>query len=308
VTAADDWSSSTARLHPDRSGLNETNPMATYGAEYLGRLRAAVDDFATAFDAWMKTQHKTDHFEARGLFPTVSIKKGHSESKVRELEINLAEAAGAASRAVAVTGAYIAVQGIGTIDPIANWAMMKNPRALLSPHEIRTTTASIRGRLDSMIADAEAATDSELPAFSPAQFHPVVWSAAAAHWTTHQYRVAVREAAEGLNLHWKAKLNREDANDTNFWQQTLAAGNPMPGQPKLVWPGEETSLTTKSMRGGLEPLATALNNLATGLNLTVRNVATHSRKELTEQHAMERLAAYSYLARLLDQCKIRRAG
>ena len=47
----------------------------------------------------------------------------------------------------------------------------------------------------------------------------------------------------------------------------------------------------------------ALNALATGLNLTVRNVTTHTRTELSEQEAMERLAAYSYLARLLDQCE-----
>lgn len=51
----------------------------------------------------------------------------------------------------------------------------------------------------------------------------------------------------------------------------------------------------------------ALNQLATGLNLTVRNVTTHTRHELTEQEGMERLAAYSYLARLLDECEIRRA-
>jgi hypothetical protein len=60
------------------------------------------------------------------------------------------------------------------------------------------------------------------------------------------------------------------------------------------------------MRGGLEPLAKALNGLATGLNLAVRNVTTHTREELTEQEGMERLAAYSYLARMLDQCEVRR--
>jgi hypothetical protein len=52
------------------------------------------------------------------------------------------------------------------------------------------------------------------------------------------------------------------------------------------------------MRGGLEPLAKSLNGLAMGLNLTVRNVTTHTRDELSEQQAMERLAAYSFLARL----------
>jgi hypothetical protein len=34
---------------------------------------------------------------------------------------------------------------------------------------------------------------------------------------------------------------------------------------------------------------------------------THTREELSEQEGMERLAAYSYLARLLDACDIRRA-
>jgi len=57
---------------------------------------------------------------------------------------------------------------------------------------------------------------------------------------------------------------------------------------------------------GAEPRASALNTLATGLNLTVSNVATHSIVELTEQGAMERLASYSYLARLLDCCEVRR--
>lgn len=92
-----------------------------------------------------------------------------------------------------------------------------------------------------------------------------------------------------------------------FWQQTLSAGEPTEERPKLVWPGKATDKTTKSMRGGLQPLAKALTNLATGLNLTVRNVATHTRHELSEQEAMERLSAYSYLARLLDQCDARRA-
>ncbi|MFD9435922.1 TIGR02391 family protein [Streptomyces sp. NPDC060002] len=158
-----------------------------------------------------------------------------------------------------------------------------------------------------MIDDAEAASESATPGFAPSAFHEVIWSAAAAHWTTHQYRVAVREASEALTVHWKERLGRNDVTDTSFWQQTLSVGDPGPGKPKLVWPGPAEDQTAKSMRGGLAPLAGALNNLATGLNLTVRNVATHTRDELTEQEGMERLAAYSYFARLLDQCEIRRA-
>jgi len=72
------------------------------------------------------------------------------------------EAAGLAARAVAVTGAYIAVQGLGAIDPIANWSMMRNPKAFLSPHDVRMTAATVKGRIQAMLSDAEATGDSDL--------------------------------------------------------------------------------------------------------------------------------------------------
>ncbi len=278
--------------------------MSQYGVDYLQRLRAAVEKFEEAFNAWMDTQVESDHMSSRGLFPTVWTKEGQDSSTVQRLELDVAEAAGLAASAVAVTGAYIAIASLGAIDPISNWSFMSSPKAPITPRDIRTTTANVKGRLDAMVADAEARTDADLPAFAPSQFHPVVWSGASAHWTTHQYRVAVREAAEGLTVHWKERLSRSDVDDTVFWQQTLSPGAPEPGKPKLVWPGSPDDKTVKSMRGGLEPLAKALNALATGLNLTVRNVTTHTRSELSEQEAMERLAAYSYLARLLDQCEL----
>ncbi|UUE19391.1 TIGR02391 family protein [Microbacterium sp. J1-1] len=281
--------------------------MTAYGADYLRRLMAAVEDFEQAFEAWMETQVESDHMSSRGLFPTVWAKDGEDQAAIRQLALRVAETAGAAAQAVPVTGAHIAVAGVGVIDPIANWSLMSAPKALLTPQDIRSTAATIRGRLRALLTEAEAAEDSGLPGFAPSQLHPLIWSAAAAHWTTHQYRVAVRESAEALTVHWKAKLGRTDVDDTVFWQQTLSPGEPEQGKPKLAWPGDPADKTTRSMRGGLEPLAKALNGLASGLNLTVRNVTTHTRDELTEQEGMERLAAYSYLARLLDKCEVREA-
>lgn len=280
--------------------------MANYSVDYLQRLYSAVRDFQRAFEAWLETQVESDHMSSRGIYPTVWPKDGVDTATVRGLELDVAEAAGSASRAVSITGCYMVVQGVGPIDPIANWSMMANPKALLSPDDVRTVTATVLGRLSALIGDAEAAVGSDVPAFSPASMHPVVWAGAAVHWTSHQYRVAVREAAEALVVHWKERLGRNDVDDTPFWQQTLSAGPAEPGRPKLRWPGDAEDKTTKSMRGGLEPLAKSLNGLATGLNLTIRNVATHTRVDFTEQEAMERLAAYSYLARLLDQCEIDR--
>lgn len=282
--------------------------MATYGVDYLNRLLDAVGRFEQAFGRWMESQVESDHVSARGLFPTVSLKEGEDAEQVRRLELDVAEAAGEAARAPSVTGALVAVAGLGVIDPIANWSLMSSPKALLSPSDIRTSTATIRGRLRAMVAEAEAARDSDLPGFAPSQLHPLIWAAAADHWTTHRHRVAVREAAEALTLEWRARLGRTDGEDTVFWQQSLSPGEPEPGRPKIVWPGDSANKTTRSMRGGLEPLAKALNGLATGLNLTVRNVTTHTLNELSEQEGMERLAAYSYLARMLDQCDIHRAN
>jgi hypothetical protein len=281
--------------------------MADYSADYLERLLQSLEDFEDAFERWMETQVESDHLTSRGLFPTAWTKDDADPAEVRSLELDVAEAAGRAARAVTVTGAYLMVAGAGAIDPITNWSLMAAPRALVTPGDIRKSAANVRGRLLAMLDEVKASSDSNLPAFAPAQMHPVIWGAAAAPWTSHQYRVAVREAAEALTLDWKARLGREDASDTEFWQQTLSPGPPTPGRPKLVWPGEPTHKTTKSIRGGLQPLASALNGLATGLNLTVRNVTTHTRHELSEQDAMERLAAYSYLARLLDQCMARSA-
>lgn len=281
--------------------------MTTYNADFLSRLERAIVGFEIAFDAWMETQNESDHMVSRGLFPTVYAKDDQDASEVRRRELEVAEAAGAAAKAVAVTGAYIMVAGAGAIDPISNWFTMASPKALLSPHDIRTTAASIKGRLRAMIDEAESATETAPPGFTPAQLHPVIWGAAANHWTVHQYRVAIREAAESLTIDWKAKLSRNDVDDTVFWQQSLSAGEPTPGKPKLVWPGNVQDKTVRSMRGGLATLATALKDLATGLNLTVRNVATHTREEFSEQEALERLAAYSYLARLLDKCEVRHA-
>jgi hypothetical protein len=284
--------------------------VADYSVDYLRRLSQAVEEFEVAFEAWIRTQHEYTHMEARGLFPTVSTRENSDPAEVRRLELDVAAAAGAAARAVQVTGAYIVVAGVPQpLDPIANWALMAQPRALLAPHDVRTTAANVRGRLNAMLAKAEAADAAggpPVPGFAPSQLHPLIWSAAADHWTTHKRRVAVREAAETLTGHWRDLLGRADVDGTVFWEQTLSPGDPAPGKPKLVWPGQDDDKTVKSVRNGIRPMAKSLTDLATGVNFSVRNVTTHTTGELSEQEGLERLAAYSYLARILDGCEIRR--
>lgn len=281
--------------------------MNEYGVDYLRRLKSAVEVFERAFEAWAQSQNEFSLMEARGLFPTVQTKEGVDEAEVQRLELDVAAAAGAASRAVQVTGAYVMVSTIPQpIDPISNWSLMSQPKAFLNPHNVRTTAANVRGRLDAMLAEAEVNDESGMPGFAPSQLHPLIWSAAADHWTTHKRRVAVREAAEALTGHWRDLLGRQDVDGTTFWEQTLSGGPPAPGRPKLVWPGDDEDKTVKSMRGGARTMAKALSDLAIGATLAIRNVTTHAGGELSEQEGLDRLGAYSYLARLLDQCEVRR--
>lgn len=271
-----------------------------YTSDYLAALREGVGRFEAAFESWMETQSETDALFMPGLVQRTFTKEDADPVEVQRREMAVAEAAGLAAKAVAVTGSYFMVQGMpGPVDPISNWRNMTQPKAFLTPGDVRSTCASIRGRLESLELDALAAGEGDAPAFAPSGFHPVIWTAAAPHWTNHQYRVAVREAGEALNLHWKERLGRANVQDTDFWGQTLSTQPAAPGSPRLRWPGLDTDNTVRSMREGLM-------GLAKGLNLAVRNVATHTRAEITEQDGMERLGAYSHLARLLDQCEVER--
>lgn len=281
--------------------------MTEYSVEYLKRLRDSVTEFESAFNAWMATQVEKDGLSYSGLMPTVWTKEEADAATVKRLELDVARTSGLASSAVSVTGAYINVAGQPPLDPIASWFIMSQPKALISPRDVRLTAASVKGRLESMIIDAEFEGEDAAPTFSPACLHKVVWGSAAEQWTAHHYRIAVREAAEGLTLFWRKNLGRMDVDGRKFWQQTLSPGEPKKGQPKLVWPGDAADMSVKSIQNGLCPLATSLKELAEGLASTVRNATTHTTSELSEQEAMERLAAYSYLARLLDECEVRLA-
>lgn len=272
--------------------------MTTYSVDYLQRLKSAVLEFEQAFNAWMETQEESDLATSRGLFPTVWAKEGADPTFVKRLELDVAETAGSAARAVQITGAYIVIDGFGIIDPIANWALMTEPRPLVSPRVVRMTIANVKGRLGTMALDADNNIDKGVPTFSPAAMHPLVWSEAAEYWTIHKFRTAVREVAEGFTSYWKKKVGwKGEESSTSFWQKLLSPGTPKPGKPKLVWLEEDNKNNEKNMQEGLR-------NIASGLNQAVRNINTHVNRELLEQEAMEQLAMYSYLAQMLNKCNI----
>ncbi|WP_158715468.1 TIGR02391 family protein [Streptomyces sp. WMMB 714] len=155
-----------------------------------------------------------------------------------------------------------------------------------------------------MIGDAEASEEFGIPGFAPSQLHDLSGPPAADHWTIHEYRVVVREVSEALTAHWRECLGRADVDGTKLWQQTLSGGESTPGWPKLVWRDPVEDKHGQEDACQLVPTCEILNDLSLD-DLALRNVTTRSRVELSDQEGMERLAAYSYLTRLLDGCEMR---
>lgn len=278
-----------------------------YSKALLEYLQRGITQYEKAFEKWMETQIEGDPLHLPGILPSVFKKDGISSKELQDAEANLAEAAAPAALATKITGAYIAVQGMGFIDPLSNWYIMKMPKSFLTPPEIRTCIGTVRGRLTQMISFLEMGIDTSpdgVPTFSPAAMHPIIWNAAAEQWTIHQYRVAVSESALALTSYWRDKLGRKDVDGAQFWQQSFSPNDPTPEQPRLRWPGEANDRTRKGLQRGIPSLTAALMHLADGLASTSRNVSAHSQDNITEQEAMEQLASYSFLARLLDKCEI----
>ncbi|HEX6445129.1 MAG TPA: TIGR02391 family protein [Streptosporangiales bacterium] len=121
--------------------------------------------------------------------------------------------------------------------------------------------------------------------------------AAKALWRDGHFRNAVSSAAEALGVSVKHRVGRKDIADTSLWRETFSSDDPKSGKPRLRWPADATDLTVKSINEGLR-------SFAPGVQMTIRNSATHQLDDLDEQAALERLATLSLLARWLDECDL----
>jgi hypothetical protein len=136
----------------------------------------------------------------------------------------------------------------------------------------------------------------DAPSLIADQFHPSVWTAASAIWDTGMYRVAVQQGAVSLSAHIAAKAG-SSLTERELVQLVFAPGGPAPGQTRLHFPGDKSSKTWKSRQEGL-------HLLAQGVFAGIRNVATHTDEEWTEQVALEHLAVLSVVARWADETEL----
>ncbi|MFF7797502.1 TIGR02391 family protein [Streptomyces olivaceus] len=137
----------------------------------------------------------------------------------------------------------------------------------------------------------------DAPSLPADGFHAWVWDAARTFWESKHYRAAVHAAATSINAHLQDKLGRRDLSDAKLVQEAFSDKAPETGKPRLRIPGDQTDPGVQTrQRGALQ--------LGQGAYFALRNPAAHETGDLTEQEALEQLATFSVVARLIDQCQV----
>ncbi|MFI5736075.1 TIGR02391 family protein [Kribbella sp. NPDC051587] len=155
--------------------------------------------------------------------------------------------------------------------------------------------AALGVALDAALVKTNLAPDA--PAVGADHFHPSIWAAAEAIWTTGRYRVAVGAATTSLSAHI-AQRTGSALSDRALVQSVFAPGIPTPTQPRLHFVKEGAATDTwKSRQDGL-------HLIAQGAFAGIRNIAAHTADEWTEQYALEQLAVLSVIARWADETEL----
>ncbi|MEV3948314.1 TIGR02391 family protein [Streptomyces halstedii] len=137
----------------------------------------------------------------------------------------------------------------------------------------------------------------EAPSLPADRLHAWVWDAARTFWESAHYRAAVHAAATSINAHLQNKLGRRDLSDAKLVQEAFSDKAPEAGKPRLRIPGDQTDPGVQTrQRGALQ--------LGQGAYFALRNPAAHETGDLGEQEALEQLATFSVVARLIDRCHV----
>jgi hypothetical protein len=141
------------------------------------------------------------------------------------------------------------------------------------------------------------------PRLRASEMHPLVWSAASAQWAMGHLNDAVLAAGKAVNSLLQSKVGRRDLSETKLVQESFSKEAPATGRPRLRFPEIDDDQTRESMRQGAM-------SFGAGCFQGIRNPVGHlldEDLELNEQEALERLAAWSLLARWIDQATVDRA-
>jgi uncharacterized protein (TIGR02391 family) len=135
------------------------------------------------------------------------------------------------------------------------------------------------------------------------QLHPSVWKAAEPQWSARHLHDAVMAASKAVNAMLQIKVGRSDLAEVALVQEAFSKNPPTPGRPRLRFPMIEDDKTRESQNQG------ALS-FGVGCFQAIRNPIGHlpdDQHEITEQEALEQLAAWSLFARWIERAEVEEA-
>jgi len=108
----------------------------------------------------------------------------------------------------------------------------------------------------------------------------------------------VLPASRKVNAEAQNKIGRRDVGETKLLQAAFSPNAPKPGEVRLRLSDDDESPTFQSLHGGASAFAH-------GCYGALRNPGSHQvQGELSEDEALEQLAAFSILARWIDTAEV----
>lgn len=136
------------------------------------------------------------------------------------------------------------------------------------------------------------------PDMDAADLHSWAWENGKSYWKTGHYHQAVMQAAIRINAETQAKLGRMDLSETALFNEAFSLGEPKEGARRLRMMDDDGSKTYENLHRGARAFAE-------GLYAAIRNPGMHVPQDGgEEQLALEQLAAFSLLARWVDQADV----
>jgi hypothetical protein len=146
-------------------------------------------------------------------------------------------------------------------------------------------------------ADVAEMLGDGVPRLAASHLHPWVWGGAQSLWVSGHFREAVVAAALAVNARTQIKVERPDVSETDLFHQAFSLDAPKPGAARLRLMPNDGGKTYKSVHRGVMAFAE-------GWFAAVRNPHSHTVGQLTDDAALEQLAALSMLARWVDGASV----
>lgn len=164
---------------------------------------------------------------------------------------------------------------------------------------LRDQAARAKAALQRSVELAENLGD-DAPDMDAANLHPWAWENGRSYWNTGHFHQTVMQAAIRINAETQAKLGRMDVSETALFNEAFSLDSPKQGFHRLRLMKDDGGKTYQNIHRGAR-------SFADGLYTAIRNPGMHQPSPQSggeEQLALEQLAAFSLLARWVDQSDV----